>query len=566
MNLDDGKMLIQEGKETVVLSYTSKKDNLSDKEENRMSATIDKRQNKQIRKQKVFGKSKIIAKVEKAQEKKEYLTGGTQFYGIYGEIEVNEGTYLVYIKETRIVGEINGKKVYEIISCRAICIDGLADPTVTKMLDEFFKMPGLFYSECNLSSIGSLLSDNTDFVYNFIPLSKYQQKNPLAAEFGVNIIQGYFGQEFLTGKVEIDCTIISRRSWRNAGTRYYARGADSNGDAANTVETLLIAETADKTDMYLQCRGSIPLSWEQRIDLSYKPPVRMGNPDLSKHLFGKHLEVLKKRYKKYFFVTLLDEKGHEKELNQEFKSSLRERNCEYLAVDYHKMMKSTEEKKQFKKALKEVLASGKMVRTNCVDCLDRTNVVQSQLSKIRLVEMLGLSEVSENGDILDIDDYLSDGSVRKLGQLWNSNANTLSMQYTGTSALKNDLTEHGTRTFKGLIQDAISSGKRYVNNNFTDGRMQEIIELVTGVRQTLGNYIRGDRRIGVCIVLSAILVAIFYRHSYYAGNSALVCVLILFRIVLKSCLSFPSPRVKALEKSSRRLISGKQRKEIMKHK
>lgn len=564
MSMSSGKRLIKEGKSSILLTLLKEKEDPSDGKSVQKQVSIEKRQNKQAKKGKVLGRSRITRKVGGTEEEKEEVTGGRAFCGIYGEIDVNEGTYLVYIQDSRKVGEIKGKTVYEVLSCGSVCIDGVVDPNIPGILGEFFKILGLFYSEYDLASIGSSLSENTDFVYNYIPLSKYKQNNPAAAEFGISLVQGYFGQEALTGKVDINCTIISRRSWRNAGTRYYARGSDPNGDAANTVETLLIAEMKDRTNMFLQCRGSIPLSWEQKIDLSYKPPVRMGNPDLSKHLFSKHLEVLRKRYGKYFFVTLLDDKGHEKELNQEFKNALNGSSCEYLAVDYHKMMKSTVERKNFKKALKEVLKSGRMVRTNCVDCLDRTNVVQSQLSKIRLVEMLGLEEVSENGDILDIDDYLSEGSVRKLGQLWNSNANTLSMQYTGTSALKNDLTEHGTRTFRGLIQDAISSGKRYVNNNFTDGRMQEIIELVTGVRQSLGNCIRGDRRVGIFIIVCAMLIAAAYRHSYYAGNTASVCVLILFGAVLRSCLSFPSPRKEPTRKvpsTPFHRIKGKDKKE-----
>ncbi|KAI5192583.1 phosphatidylinositol 4-phosphatase [Nematocida minor] len=548
MNLDTSRRLIKKGSDAILLTLLEETE---DKESPKVvkTATVNKRHNRQGRRQRVIGKSRIIAhsktKEEKDLEEEENtktLTEGVDFAGVYGEIDVNEGTYLVYIKESRKVGRLNGKAVYEVLSCGSVCIDGLNDPMIQEMLDDFFKIPGLFYSETDLSTAGTHLEENTDFIYNYIPLSKYQQNNPDAAVFGINVVQGYFGQEYLSGKVEMECTIVSRRSWRNAGTRYYARGADPNGDAANTVETLLIAKTKTETYEFIQCRGSIPLSWEQKINLSYKPPVKMGNSDLSRHLFMKHLNVLRKRYGKYMFITLLDEKGHEKELNSEFTKSLQETGCKYLAVDYHRMMKSAEEKKEFKKSLKDALSHEVMLRTNCVDCLDRTNVVQSQLSKIKLVEMLGLEEESENGSILDIDDYLNESSVKKLGQLWNSNANALSMQYTGTSALKNDLTEHGVRTFKGLIQDAISSGKRYVNNNFTDGRMQEIIELVTGVRQTLGNCIRGDRRIGIYLVLVSILIACLYKHSYYAGNAALACAVVSFRSVLAVYLSFPSPR------------------------
>ncbi|KAI5158414.1 phosphatidylinositol 4-phosphatase [Nematocida parisii] len=544
---------IQEKPEMVELTAVLSGKEGSSSEEGTLVRVIEKRHNKKAKRQSI-GKSRGITVREKAKSisnsplnilEESRSRQKTQFSGIFGEIDINDGTYLVYVKESRVVGEIKGEKVYEALDCGSICIDGLEDPMIKGVFTEFFKIPGMFFSKYNLGNAGSSVKENTDFIYNFIPLSKFRQNNPDASMFGIELIQGFFGQCALSGKVNLMCTLISRRSWRNAGTRYYARGSDPNGDAANTVETLLIAEGEEDNKPiqreFIQCRGSIPLSWEQKINLSYKPPIRMGSCDVSRHLFSKHLGVLQRRYGRYFFVTLLDIKGHEKELNSKFTNALKETGCKYLAVDYHKMVKSTEEKKQFKKSLKEILSNRCIIRTNCVDCLDRTNVVQSQLAKIRLVELLGLKEFSSNNDVLDIDDYLNESSIKKFGQLWNSNANMLSMQYTGTSALKNDLTEHGVRTIKGLIQDAISSGKRYVNNNFTDGRMQEIIEVITGVRQTLGNCIRGDRKIEIYVAIWAVIIYCLYRHSTSAGTAGLVCFILLFRSALFFCLSFPSP-------------------------
>ncbi|KAH9386910.1 phosphatidylinositol 4-phosphatase [Nematocida major] len=538
--------LISEGKHTVFLTRVKKTEackNAEGEDQTGQEEVVEKIQKRHgsmaprgtLRKGRVISSTSTSTQEEKGR--------GKRILGVYGEIEVNGGTYLVYVEEHRKVGELQGHFVYEALSCGSICIDGLCDPYVKGMIEEFFKIPGLYFSECGLAHIGANCSENTDFIYNYIPLSKFRQSHPHASEFGIELVQGYVGAEMLTGKVDARCTLVSRRSWRNAGTRYYARGSDPNGDAANTVETLLIAEAQGKEYEFMQCRGSIPLLWEQKIDLSYKPPVKMGNTDLSKHLFMKHLGVLQKRYGDYFFINLLDEKGHEKELGVEFVRFLKESGCGYLSVDYHRMMKSAEKKAEFKQNLKKALKNKCIIRTNCVDCLDRTNVVQSQLSKIRLVELLSLQEMAKDGSVLDIDDYLNELSIKKLGQLWNNNANMLSMQYTGTSALKNDLTEHGVRTIKGLIQDAISSGKRYVNNNFTDGRMQEIIEIVTGVRTYLGNCIRGDRRLGTYFILCFIAAVLAYaQYSTRAGNAVLLCALVLLPSMMTRFLSLPSPR------------------------
>lgn len=45
----------------------------------------------------------------------------------------------------------------------------------------------------------------------------------------------------------------------------------------------------------------------------------------------------------------------------------------------------------------------------------------------------------------------------------------MSIQYTGTPALKTDFTRTGKRTKAGAINDGINSVKRYFLNNFYDG-------------------------------------------------------------------------------------------------
>ncbi|KAI5192566.1 phosphatidylinositol 4-phosphatase [Nematocida sp. AWRm77] len=521
-SLENGKMLIREGRGSVVLTYLPE----YTEEDGDNEAVIS-----------------IIKKDTGGGT--EELRGGRPFFGVFGEIEVEGAKYLVYVKEAKPVGSVHGRVVYEVLSGESICIGGKEDGRVREMVGGFFRLPGLFLSDGDLASVEA--EENTDFVFNFLPLSKFVQRHQGAESFGVRCIQGYFGAVCLSGNLPLVVTILSRRSWRNAGTRYYTRGADLGGHCANTVETLLLTvderSTPPKEHVFLQSRGSIPLAWEQKINLAYKPPVKMGSAEVSSSLFCKHVAVLRRRYGSFFFLSLLDESGHEEELNASFVSELQKEGADFYAVDYHKLVKDAGSPREFKKQLKDILSRNVMVRTNCVDCLDRTNVVQSQLAKIKLVEQLGLEEYAgeESRSVQDIDDYLPEKEVKKLGQLWNSNANALSMQYTGTSALKNDLTEHGVRTFRGLIQDAISSGKRYVNNNFTDGKMQETIETVTGVRHSVGNFPRGDRRAGMYFVLAMAVMAVAFFQHRLLGVLAFVGVLFAGRVFLIRSLSFPSP-------------------------
>jgi hypothetical protein len=56
--------------------------------------------------------------------------------------------------------------------------------------------------------------------------------------------------------------------------------------------------------------------------------------------------------------------------------------------------------------------------------------------------------------------------------VWADHADALSMQYSGTGALKTDFTRTGQRTKAGAIQDGVNSVVRYVKNNFMDGPRQ----------------------------------------------------------------------------------------------
>lgn len=104
-------------------------------------------------------------------------------------------------------------------------------------------------------------------------------------------------------------------------------------------------------------------------------------------------------------------------------------------------------------------------RTNCIDCLDRTNVVQSMLAKRALVDALG-----KMGILRRLEDHPSYEQLFK--NVWADNADIISTQYSGTGALKTDFTRTGKRTKVGAMRDGINSLTRYYKNNFADGYRQ----------------------------------------------------------------------------------------------
>lgn len=117
-------------------------------------------------------------------------------------------------------------------------------------------------------------------------------------------------------------------------------------------------------------------------------------------------------------------------------------------------------------------------RTNCIDCLDRTNVVQSMLAKRSLKHILTKLNILLPGQSIDSTAGLS--SLYK--NVWADNADLVSIQYSGTGALKTDFTRTGKRTTQGALQDGVNSLIRYYKNNFKDGSRQDGIDLF------LGNY------------------------------------------------------------------------------
>lgn len=117
-----------------------------------------------------------------------------------------------------------------------------------------------------------------------------------------------------------------------------------------------------------------------------------------------------------------------------------------------------------------------VVRTNCIDCLDRTNVVQSCIAKKVLAGQLSHLGIIQNKEMLS--NYSLFETIFQ--NAWADNADVMSIRYTGTGALKTDFTRTGKRSVAGLLQDGMSSVKRMVNSVLLDKDKQESIDLFLG--------------------------------------------------------------------------------------
>jgi len=116
-------------------------------------------------------------------------------------------------------------------------------------------------------------------------------------------------------------------------------------------------------------------------------------------------------------------------------------------------------------------------RTNCVDCLDRTNACQFIIAK----RALGL-QLYELG-IIDKPDLAYDtDAVNLLMEMFHDHGDTIALQYGGSHLVNTMETYRKTNQWSSHSRDMIESIRRYYSNSFVDSQRQEAINLF------LGNY------------------------------------------------------------------------------
>lgn len=119
-------------------------------------------------------------------------------------------------------------------------------------------------------------------------------------------------------------------------------------------------------------------------------------------------------------------------------------------------------------------------RTNCMDCLDRTNVVQSVFARQVMLAWMSKVGIMNKGRTLTAFEKLPDNLEEMFRQQWTQNANAVSILYSGTPAMKTDFTATGKRTMQGAINDGYFGAKRFFLGNFYDSRDQDYIDFSLG--------------------------------------------------------------------------------------
>lgn len=282
-------------------------------------------------------------------------------------------------------------------------------------------------------------------------------------------------------------TLLSRRSVKRAGLRYLRRGINQDGFVANMVETEQLLSPSDGQDSstvqsFVQIRGSIPLFFTQ-TPYAFKPvPVLQYSDESNRKASQIHFERLIKTYGAIQAVNLVEKHGNESAVGNRYektvehlvgpgsqddasgkeKSVISKDSLLFEWFDFHQACRGmkfenvsvllstlSDRLEQFGSTTcvngNLVSTQKGVVRTNCMDCLDRTNVCQSSFAKY----MLELQLKAEGYDMsLQVDQ-----ETTWFNTLWADNGDAISKQYASTAAMKGDYTRTKKRDYRGALND-----------------------------------------------------------------------------------------------------------------
>ncbi|CAI9758062.1 unnamed protein product [Fraxinus pennsylvanica] len=442
-------------------------------------------------------------------------------FGVVGMLKLLAGTYLLVITERECVGSYLGHRIFKISSMKIFpCDQSLKNSSEEqkKMENEFYRLlnvakktPGLYFSyDVNITLSAQRLHDLGD-ESKLLPLWRQADPRFLWNNYMMEVlidnkldpyllpvVQGSF-QNFQAaiGKDILDVMLIARRCTRRTGTRMWRRGADSDGYVANFVETEQIVQLNGHTASFVQVRGSIPLLWDQIVDLTYKPKFEIVRLEEASRVVDRHFLDLRKKYGNVVAVDLVNKHGGEGRLCEKFGDVMQHiasDDVRYLHFDFHRICGHVhferlsilyDQIEDFLIKNRYLLLNEKgekvegqlgVVRTNCIDCLDRTNVTQSMIGRKMLefqLRRLGVFDAEET-----ISTHPNFDESFKV--LWANHGDDVSIQYSGTPALKGDFVRYGKRTIQGSLNDGRNALMRYYLNNFRDGTKQDAIDLMQG--------------------------------------------------------------------------------------
>ncbi|ORZ14234.1 SacI homology domain-domain-containing protein [Absidia repens] len=353
-------------------------------------------------------------------------------------------------------------------------------------------------------------------------------------------------------------TLIARRSRHFAGARFLKRGVNDKGFVANDVETEQIVAELSTTSFhsydrlygnshytsYVQHRGSIPLIWSQdTTNMSPKPPIELNVVDPFFSAAGLHFENVFERYGAPCIVlNLIKQKEKTKResiLGEEFAEAIKylnqflpdDKKIKYIAWDMSRASKSHDQDviRFLEKIAQETMdstgffQSGSMasssaqkvtgdetcspasiqhgvLRTNCIDCLDRTNAAQFLMGKCALGHQLYALGIVASPYI----EFDSD-VINIFTEMYHDHGDTIALQYGGSHLVNTMETYRKINQWTSHPRDMIESIRRFYANAFSDADKQDAINLF------LGNF--------AMIIYESICIAVFSYRKWFSPSA-----------------------------------------------
>ena len=401
------------------------------------------------------------------------------------------------------------------------------DHPVQKQANEIaeFLSSGCFYYTNSPSFDLAKTKQSTSFLWNRVFLTYF----PEHESFFCKIICGYARlRKIYLGVSTATIALISRLSIDRVGTRFKTRGVDDRGHVANFVETeqIIIFENG-VVSSFTQIRGSIPFFWSQtsialpgqphKINLDRKNPLDRNDHHANILTVRKHFEnVMMKMFpsKTIAIFNLVKKTDHwtknasevgEKQIGDEFKFCIDKINNDeqystpnkvlYFDFDLHAQPGDKSEvikrylthvNSQQRELGIDLISDSTVIRTNCIDCLDRTNLFQTQIGLYYLIErQLPNNQVPTN----KYNEF-----VNEIAAMWKDNGDNLSILYAGTEAM-------GTGS---KLKELTKSIARSVNSSFSDDSKLAIMKRLSGtttepkldplVRSVGNSYLDSDQK------------------------------------------------------------------------
>ncbi|RDB21467.1 Polyphosphoinositide phosphatase [Hypsizygus marmoreus] len=273
---------------------------------------------------------------------------------------------------------------------------------------------------------------------------------------------------------------------------------------------------------YVQYRGSIPIYWTQETtSMSPKPPIEISVIDPFYTAASRHFDDLFKRYGAPITILNLIKRREpvprESKLLDEYTQCVRYLN-QFLPREKRMVYRAWDMSRAYKEKTQDVISylediaeesiqmtgffhSGPepyshflasdgetpwrntislqngICRTNCVDCLDRTNAAQFVFGKRALGHQLYALGVVDSPNLA----FDSD-AVNMLTEMYHDHGDTIALQYTGSALVNRVETYRRMPHWNSHSRDIIENIRRFYTNSLLDADKQTAINLFLGVQ------------------------------------------------------------------------------------